>query len=108
MPDGSADAIVRAGFMLIPEKGDSTVMNSATSAPATQGVKRAVRRELETFKTIVTRRNEMASSAPKATHGPAVPGTVVTYETGGNVNADPNTARAVSTPARPPRTCAHI
>src|SRR5947199_10346509 len=103
MPDGSADAIVRAGFMLMPESGDSILMNSATSAPATHGVKRAVRREFETFKTIVTKRNEMANSAPKATHGPAVPGTVATYETGGNANADPRAARAVSTPARPPR-----
>src|SRR5215468_3199375 len=70
IPDGSAEPTVRAGFMLIPESGDSTLMKVATRKPATHGVNRVNLPELETFKTIEIRRNEIVNSAPNATHGP--------------------------------------
>ena len=79
MPDGNAEPIVRAGFMLIPESGDSILMKMATRKPATQGVYRVDLRELETVKTIAINKKEIVNSAAKATHAPPGPGTVTTY-----------------------------
>src|SRR6185369_1308209 len=77
-PAGSAEPTVRAGSMQMPESGASMLMKPATRKPATQGVKRAVRGEFATFRTIATRRNEMANSAANATQGPRGPGRVAT------------------------------
>ena len=79
MPDENAEPTVRAGFMLIPESGDSILMKVATREPAIQGVYRVNLRELETFKTIATNKKEIVNSAANATHGPSGPGTVATY-----------------------------
>ena len=79
MPDARAEPTVRAGFMLIPDSGDSTLIKVATKKPATQGVNRVKLRELETFKITAISRKEIVNSAAKATHGPPGPGTVATY-----------------------------
>ena len=73
-----ADPNVRAGFMLIPDRGASTVMNAATSAPANSGVKRLRRCEFEVQRMVPISNIEMANSARKATHKPAGPGVVTT------------------------------
>lgn len=72
---GNAEASVRAGFMLMPESGDSSVMNVATSTPEQSPV-RAAARLLDTTSTTSISTKEMTISAPKATRGPAGPGTV--------------------------------
>src|SRR5215467_15046940 len=97
IPEGNAEPTVRAGFILMPESGDSTLMKAATRKPATQGVNRVSLREFETFKTIEISRNEMANSAAKATHGPPGPGTVATNWT--RARAGPITQAGSRTPA---------
>src|SRR5581483_2276744 len=71
----TAEASVRAGFMLMPDRGASRVMYVATSRPAQSPVRAAIRL-LETVSTTSISTNEMAISAPKATRGPPGPGTV--------------------------------
>ena len=75
VPAGIAEAKVRAGFMLIPESGASSVMYVATSRPEQSPV-RAAARLLETVSTTSINMKEIAISAPRATRGPADPGTV--------------------------------
>ena len=104
IPDESAEPTVRAGFMLIPESGDSTLMKLATRKPATQGVNRVNLREFETRKTTEISRKEMVNSAAKATHGPPGPGTVATNRT--LARTGPRTQPESRTPAAPPANCA--
>src|SRR5215469_11791136 len=104
IPEENAEPTVRAGFMLIPDSGDSTLMKVATRKPATQGVNRVNLREFETPKTTEISRNEMANSAAKATHGPAAPGTVATNWT--RAKAGPRTQAESRTPTAPPANCA--
>src|SRR5262249_819045 len=103
MPDGKAEARVRAGFMLIPESGDSMLIKVATRKPATQGVNRVSLRELETFKTMAISRKEIVNSAAKAIHGPPGPGTVATYRT--RINRGPGIHAETRTPAQTPANC---
>src|SRR5262249_24051736 len=105
IPEENAEPTVRAGFMLMPESGDSTLMKVATRKPATQGVNRVSLREFETFKTTEINRNEIVNSAAKATHGPPAPGTVVTNWT--RSRAGPRTQAESRTPATPPPNCAN-
>src|SRR5581483_5603443 len=104
IPEGNAEPTVRAGFMLMPERGDSTLMKAATRKPATHGVDRVNLRELATFKTTVISRNEIANSAAKATQGPPAPGTGATNGT--RARAGPSTIAERRTPAKPPANCA--
>src|SRR5262245_27740079 len=104
MPEENAEPTVRAGFILIPETGDSTLMKVATKMPATHGVNRVKRRELDRFKTIETNRNEIVNSATKATHGPSAPGTVETNWT--RASEGPRTVAETRTPVTPPANCA--
>src|SRR4051794_16782821 len=99
MPEGRADAKLRAGFMLMPESGDSKVMNDETRQPATQGVIRAQRREFATRRTIETSRKEIVNSAASAIHGPLGPGTVATYFA--SATREPRSALDKTTPAVP-------
>ena len=75
-PAGWADAKERAGFMLMPDSGASTVMYSATRAPANHPVKRARRGMFETRRITAIRIAEMMNSAMNAPAGPRKPGTV--------------------------------
>jgi hypothetical protein len=76
---GIAEARVRAGFMLVPERGASMMMRRLTSVPiarAVKGLRRAV--EMKT-KIVAMRRNEINVSAMNAISAPAGPGTVTAY-----------------------------
>ena len=64
--------------MLMPESGDSNVINIAIRHPATTGVYRDHRREFDTRSTVDIIRHEIANSAAKAIHAPCGPGTVAT------------------------------
>ena len=71
-------ANVRAGFMLVPESGDSSVMNTATSA-ATSAPVCAANRWLDiAVRIVVMSRNEMMNSAANAADTPGAPGIVTT------------------------------
>src|SRR5215469_12396737 len=74
---GAAEANVRAGFMLIPESGDSTLIKRATRQPAASPVKRVKRGEEEHVRTVAMSPNEIIVSATKATATPFGPGTVM-------------------------------
>src|SRR6516165_9057152 len=104
MPAENAEPTVRAGFILMPESGDSKLMKVATRNPAIQGVNRASLLELDTFNTTETSRKEIANSARKATHGPPGPGTVATNWT--RARGGPRTVADRRTPATPPANCA--
>ena len=77
-PAGRADPRLRAGFMLIPESGDSSEMKVATRQAANTPVNGASRGRLVLASTTLIIRNEMASSAAKAIPTPAGPGRVTT------------------------------
>jgi hypothetical protein len=66
----TADAKVRAGFMLVPEIGLSNVMYAATKHPAIKGVYRDRRIELLVKRIIVMSRKAMTISARKAVSAP--------------------------------------
>ncbi len=103
---GAADANVRAGFMLMPERGDSKLIYSATRDPAASPVYRASDAEPERVRITNISTAEIDSSATNAIQGPAVPGIVAAYWTGASVKADPTTAATRSTPMVPPTVCA--
>src|SRR5262245_30028966 len=66
----SADPNERAGFMLMPEIGASSVMYAATRAPQRNGVQRESRAWFDATSTTDIMRNEIANSAAHATTVP--------------------------------------
>jgi hypothetical protein len=77
-PAPSAEPNERAGFMLAPEIGDSTAMNSATSEAATMPAYRMSRPLPSAVRTASMSTAEIASSATAAAAAPCGPGRVVT------------------------------
>jgi hypothetical protein len=97
---------VRAGFMLIPDSGASSVMNAATSTPAAMPVSRASRSAFDITRTVSIITNEIAVSAPKAHADPGGPGIVETKFTEAFAANRRKTSDATHIPAVPPRNCA--
>ena len=106
MWEGSAEAKVRAGFMLNPDNGDSKITSATISAPAAQPVTRENCAEFETFRMTNIMTNAMTVSATNATAKPSAPGTVAMKLTGTCANALPRRTHASITPKQPPMHCA--
>ncbi len=104
----TAEARLRAGFMLIPEIGASTVMQAATRAPAKRPVRRARRAVFDARSTTLMSAKLMTHSATNATDVPAGPGIVVTYWTDGWATDSPSRPAATRTPASPPAAWARV
>ena len=67
--------------MLIPDRGDSSVMYIAYRAPTKYGVYLANVSRLDTTKIVVIKINEIASSPTNAIALPYTPGAVTAYRT---------------------------
>ncbi len=67
---------MRAGFILIPENGASSVMQIATRTPANRPVKRAMLKVLDTVNITDIRIKEIINSDRNAIPAPFMPGTV--------------------------------
>lgn len=75
-PEGMAEATVRAGFILIPEKGASKAMKRVSRSAAQAGIHGRSRADAETVRAVAIKSAEMKSSPQKAAWAPGVPGTV--------------------------------
>jgi hypothetical protein len=64
--------------MLVPERGNSTLMNRAIRRPTARPVKRARRKDEVKASIVDMRPKEIAASATKAMATPFGPGTVAT------------------------------
>ena len=73
-----ASPVLRAGFMLIPDRGASMAMNVATSVPAKRPVYALSRSDALDQSTHVNSTLEMSASAAKAMAAPRMPGRVTT------------------------------
>ena len=77
-PDDNAEASVRAGFMLTPDRGASRLTYIAIKIPASTPVRAGNELLLDAKRITVIKKNEMTNSAAKAAAVPAGPGTVTT------------------------------
>ena len=103
----SAEASVRAGFMLIPDNGASKVMNRATSVPAATPVKRAIGAgAFDTVSTTLMSTNAMSASERNAAGTPPGIGFVTIAFAGGPSRSEPASAAMSANPSAPPANCA--